>query len=181
MEKIAKITRWHIVRVYEDTYIDDKSSSPYIEVSIHTHDLKKVELYKMIEELASLQKVMMFKENIDWWNMDEDKSLAGTITEEVILKHIIPRTSIKNGIQSLKDNTGKNKLIQKERKLAEDMVFLQLVYDDMAFDSIFTKLKSRKGILDISPILTDTNSILIDFTAEARKMSAKIYEDVMEN
>lgn len=179
--EIQLILRWHLVRIYSPKQLLAKSKESYIEISIHPLKSDKQYLSDFLSEIIKGNDNESFKDHFSWWNLSDENSLSGTVREKTIIKYLFDVNSIPKTLKLKRIPIRRNSIIMKERVLEEDMVFLQLCTNAESFKSVFSTCKSRKGILNIDTILTETNSMLIDFTQQARLMSSQIYKKVKEN
>ncbi len=163
------ILRWHISRKYEVEYDAEgkgKIKTPnYIDVAI-TPAAECLQDRKL-EELASES-----SDNLEWWNDDEDEQLDGRATEEELITAITKKNIFSGCCQGIGS-------LEKDRKIEEDMVFLQIVDNTNLLEKKWDKLINKPGLHDVSDLTHIGSAKWVDYTAQARKMSAAMYQQVL--
>lgn len=156
--------RWHITRLYRE-----KSGAGYVEATIFrekSNFFKDANL-KALEEVATI-----LREELDWWNPDEDQQIVGYTTEQ----SLIDALSDKNVDSSAKKDPKK---IKEERKIEEDMVFLQFLEDKLSFEQIWENLRLAEDLPDVSDLIERPDGRWVDFTKQAREMAANLYGQLL--
>lgn len=162
------ILRWHVSRKYEleyDTEAKKETKPNYINVTI-TPAAECLRDYKL-EDLASES-----SDNLDWWAEDEDKQLDGRATEEELVMAITKKNIFSGCCQGIG-------ILGKDRKIVEDMVFLQIVDRADLLEKKWKALIEKPGLSDVSDLIRTDDAKWIDFTTQARKMAALMYQQVL--
>ncbi|MBE9530008.1 MAG: hypothetical protein IMF00_01945 [Proteobacteria bacterium] len=171
---MARIFRWHISRLYEEE--DRPKKKPRIlTVTVTPQNMEK-DILEEAQGLEGLARVP--SDNLDWWDLDAEIEIEGIISEDVLI-----RALAEDNIRPVSECVGiameKTEGILEERQLKEDMVCLQIVEDTNAISKKlldeFQKVDSLKQ--DTIKLLW-SGSRWLDFTPQARRMSADLYKKV---
>lgn len=179
--EIQLIMRWHLVRLYSANQLQVKNKESYIEVSMHPLQANKQTVKRFFSSLIKEKNNDTFTDQFSWWDLSDENALSGTIREKTLIKHLFDLPNLAKTLGQRRIPIRRNSYLLKERVLEEDMVFLQLCTDAKKFKTQFDTFKKHKGIFNIDPVLTQSSSMLIDFTQEARRMSGQIYKAVATN
>lgn len=163
------IFRWHVSRKYGEEGLGNEGNSSDFFVTI-TPGTKRVH-DNSVNIIA-----IKHSDDLDWWEEDEDKELEGWISEEALkqalLKHNIFHKHLRHP-QSVV-------VPIKDRKIEEDMVFLQFVYNLNRFIYVWNTHKKKKGLHNLNGLIQIEGSKWLDFTQQARKMAADTYNKVLK-
>ena len=163
---MATILRWHINRIYER---EKSMQSPKrrIEVTI-TPAVDNISELINSDNLKDLAK--QTSDNLECWQLDEDQ-LEGWTTEIAIMYAVQTKSLFPESIE--------NGAALQERKVEEDMVFLHFVENESSLKSAWDDLKEKPPLPDVSPLVDIDDAYWIDFTQQARKMSATLYRKIL--
>ena len=159
---MVKILRWQINRIFFDERSNQKEIRK-VHVSIH----REAPEYKISNNFKSKGIKNFTIDDPDFWQTGKNYQIDGKITEESIINALINKNIDKRSIGQWERN--------KNRKLEEDMVFLQIIYDENLFYNIWDYLLSKSGLPDVSKLIEIDYAKWLDFTQQARLMSKKLY------
>ena len=179
--KTLQIYRWHLVRLYRIGQLAARFKEDYIEISIHPYQNKELLANSFLEMLLHEKEGEPLSDNYNLWDLSDENALAGIVRPKTILKYLFDQQALNKALKQDRIPMRRNSNLLKKYKLEEDMVFLQVCTDPTQFKQLFQKFKDRPGIHNIDPVLTQSQSMLIDYTQQARHMASQIYEDVMIN
>ena len=177
--EIQQIYRWHLVRLYPAEQLPARKKEDYIEVSIHPFQKKQHSIQAFLGKLLNEKTCLTLHDHFGFWDLSDEQALAGSVREKVMIKYLTDTNSVVNSLKKKRIPIRRNMHLLKDYQLEEDMVFLQLCTHAQRFDSLFSILKKRKGIHNIDAILTQSQSMLFDYTLQARSMASQVYSDAM--
>ncbi len=169
---MAKIFRWRISRLYdEEERMNNEPRNLTVTVTPQNMEKNILDVVRP-EGLANIP-----SDNLDWWDLNAENEIEGTINEDVLA-----RTLAENNINPISkqiENEKPRDLLQ-ERELKEDMVFLQIVEDQTVIsDNLLDKYRTSNSITQDIKKLLWPGSKWLDFTSQARTMSANLYKRVL--
>lgn len=156
------ILRWHISRIYDERRL--KEDLPF-DTKVTITPMAKSNSYTP-EDLANID-----EEDIDVWESDDEKTIIGWVKKENILNALIEKTYLKDSL--------KVRFSPSERRITEDMVFIQFIYDEEALHNI--KEEKWKDMLILNNYIQIENSKWLDFTLQAREMAKTLYKNLLES
>ncbi|MFC1535435.1 hypothetical protein ACFL7M_18970, partial [Thermodesulfobacteriota bacterium] len=172
---MEKILRWHVSRLYEEEDSSEKESRRLTVTVTPQYKGKSIPDSAGIdgwEQLGSLQ-----SDNLDWWDLDSENEIEGFISEQQLISALLEKN-----VRPLEQCVGiaweKNEEVFNERQIKEDTVFLQIYEDEFQAEEILENFQGMKTLRDLKKILWGGPSRLLDFTQQARKMSAEQYKKV---
>jgi hypothetical protein len=167
---MAITLRWHISRLYQGSgSVEDDARTVGVTITRQATDILQAANVDTLDQLAAVTK----REDLGWWEKKEDKQIEGLVAISALKDILIAR--------SLPENTVSPSEPQEGRELMEDMVFLQLVRDESALENELQKLRDPnvKGLPDVERVAHIKNSVWLDFTQQARRMSATLYSQAL--
>ena len=177
--EIQQIYRWHLVRLYRAEQLAARKKEDYIEVSIHPFQKKQQSIQAFLSKLLNEKTSLSLHDHYGFWDLSDEHALAGTVREKVMIKYLADLDSVVHSLKKKRIPIRRNMHLLRNYQLEEDMVFLQLCTHARQFDSLFSSLKKRKGIHPVDSILTQGQSMLFDYTMQARQMASQVYSDAM--
>jgi hypothetical protein len=164
---MTKVLRWHVSRMYEAE--DSKQISTRKAEYIITPESAKGIPQEFKTDPQNMAKLT--RDNLEWWEADEDQQIEGTTTYGLMLDAVTAEN-----VFGISERSGIN---SDKRKIVEGMVFLQFVQSESALEDEWEGLKRQPGLPDVSSLIKLENSRWLDFTQQARQMSAAIYRKVL--
>lgn len=164
---MTTILRWHIVRIVEQEQISGDEQGR-VHINITPEAPNKIDL-KLKDDPRKMAKA--FRDDLEWWEDDEDAQLEGWTTRKALRSAFITRNIFSDSISSGDTMT--------KRDLEEDMVLLQFVKDEDSLEKVWEKLKGKKALPDVSALLAIEDTSWVDFTQPARNMVATLYRQVL--
>lgn len=164
---MPKVFRWHVSRLYdEDIY--ERGSPRYVEFSVtpespqgFPHDSKQEP--KKAAELPF--------DDLTWWDTDEDHQIDGKVDYGIMLNAFIQKNAFKD--------QSPGATAAESRGIAEGMVFLQFVRSDAKLQKALDTVKADPAVPDLSPLVELKDADWLDFTQQARRLSATLYRQVL--
>lgn len=174
---MTQVFRWYIRRIYPDGQ-DRARRVPYVDVKItpeastSTSPKKRRAKAKTVGVPRARSKISVLKtDKLEWWEKDEMKHIYGRINEGSIIRVLKKQNMFPHCINIT--------IPEEDRKLEEDMVFLQFVKSKTTWNRTFEGLVKKKGSLDLKPLIEIKDAEWIDFTFQARKLTKTLYMKVL--
>lgn len=170
---MAKIFRWHISRLFESERAEGEPRLLSVTVTpqfMHKDILEEAEV-KDLEGLA-----LVPSDDLAWWNLDTE--IEGAIEEPDLIQALVERNV--RPVSAWADITkGKPADMIQERQLEEDMVFLQIFENeaDVPHDLV-ERFRNDDSFPNVKELLRNPSKWL-DFTPQARQMSAEVYRKAL--
>lgn len=164
---MAEFFRWNISRVYQGGGLAEDGSR-YVEVVITPQARDILDEVKAVD-LPGL--INVTRDRLQWWQSDEDQQIEGRLTENQFFEAISARTLLSEPMTT--------EAIWQQRRLEEDMVFLQYVDDERGLEEALAKLRTPDNRPDLTVLLDIDGAHWLDFTQQARKMAATHYRRAM--
>ncbi|MGD8987008.1 MAG: hypothetical protein PVH57_02525 [Syntrophobacterales bacterium] len=160
---MAKTFRWNITRVYQGGRLAEDGSR-YVEVVIIPQARDILDAAE-VADLTGLMNVP--RDRLQWWNEDEAEQIEGRLTESQFIE--VMSAKIPFAVGSTPE------AVWEQRRLEEDMVFLQYVQDEIALEQTLADPLEPAVRPDVSGLLSIDDAQWLDFTQQARKMAATHY------
>lgn len=160
---MAEFFRWNISRVYQGGGLAEDGSR-YVEVVITPQARDLLDAADVVD-LPGLMNVT--RDRLQWWQSDEEQQLEGRLTENQFFEAISTRTLLSEPMST--------KAVWQQRRLEEDMVFLQCVDDERGLEEALAELQTIDSRPDLTVLLDIDGAYWLDFTQQARKMAATHY------
>jgi hypothetical protein len=160
---MAKTFRWNISRVYQGGRLAEDGSR-YVQVVI-TPQARDILEAAEVDDLTGLMNVP--RDRLQWWKEDEAEQIEGRLSESQFVETMSAK--IPFAVRSTSE------AVWEQRRLEEDMVFLQYVQDEIALEQALADPRKPDVRPDVSGLLNVDDAQWLDFTQQARKMAATHY------
>jgi hypothetical protein len=163
------VFRWCINRIYGQVPSASEASR-YVEVAI-TPQARANRLKDLVSPMDPLAFFRTREDTLDRWEEDEEFTLEGWTTEGAIVRALSERNAL--GDKVLRATPSE------ERKLEEDMVFLQFAESDSPLSQRIERLRKDGGLPDVTMLTEDRAAGWLDYTQQARRMAEKLYRRLL--
>lgn len=162
-----KIYRWHISRKMRHPSMDSEGPQK-IDVIITP---AKEELVARFQKARPGSPRELPSDNLDWWESDESLQLEGWTTERVLLEALIKRNFFADAIRL--------EAPDEDRRIVEEMVLLELVWEEAVCEKLWLSLIEQEGWPDVSPLAEIEGSRWLDYTQPSRHLARDLYLRVL--
>ena len=172
---MVKIMRWHINRLLEEE--ESVGGSRSVSVTI-TPQAEGKDIFKLAGVADPKELVNVKNDTLDWWDMNEENEIEGVIEERDLVgalmeKNVRPISELTETVDKETDG------VMRERKIDEDMVFLQIVEDEKNLLNMLEDLRKGGPFPDVTGLSALGDDLWLDFTQQARRMAADQYQKVI--
>lgn len=170
-EKPLLALRWHVARYHppdpSPSDLPREAQEAILEVVI----ARSSEAFPP-RLLAAGVSLMKSVDRLEWWNADEDSLLHGWTTNETLL------TVLRESPTGEPASPGGVLLV--ERRIVEDMVFLQFGSDPSAVEDLWQRAAASESLPDVSDLALLKGAVWMDYTKPARRMAKAIYTEALQ-
>lgn len=165
------VLRWHVARLHAPRSpllpSEEPRSSPEAWLELVVARAAETFPYEIMHDEAPVQGRT---DRLDWWVTDEDELLHGWSTEAAIMEALGSSSRLLAG-------TG---VLPVQRRVTEDMVFLQGALPPGAVADLRGQFDSQEALPDLSPLI-ELSDRWCDFTRPARRMAKAIYSRALKD
>ena len=160
-----ELLRWHVARLHEHGE-RGRLPTPMLEVAVTVASRALHQEWPDGPPLGADA-----EEKLDWWRGDPESTLEGWLSGATLVRLVRTR--------GMREDRPTQPGRPEERKITEDMVFLQSVRSEKQLDTVWRKLKAAPGIPDLEPLAELRGSRWSDFTLLSRYGSHREYRNAM--